>query len=54
VSSDTTGPELPFITTSSCCCAARRSRHSRMAQHFCCLKRRSADKAAVSHASFQH
>jgi hypothetical protein len=34
VSSDTTGPLLPFTSTSGCCGAARRSRHSCRAQHF--------------------
>jgi len=41
------GPELPLTTTSGCCGAARHCGHSCILQHFCWLKRRCADIAAI-------
>lgn len=48
------GPLLPFTSTWGCCSAARHCRHSCILQHFCKLKRRCADKAAVQISGVAH
>jgi len=51
LSGDTNGPKPPSSDHPECCGAALHCGHSRMAQHFRWLKRRSADKVCFSVAS---